>query len=430
MDIKETALAILSNALKRQRFARQAGVQYDGKRDVYAVAGYIPEATLEDRAGFDYYWSRYQRQDIAGRIVDIPASTSWRKRPEIMQDGNPDTPFCRTFNQMANRLGLWSRFERTDRLAGIGRYGVLLIGANGSDGGLSREMPRLRGPDDVLYLSSYHEGDAEVVSYDTDPSSPRFGLPLLYNIDLGSGLTGFPNAIRQVHYSWVIHIAEDKLGDEVFGRPRLKRVMNRLMDLEKIAAATGEAFWQVAAPIFTANIDPGVEVDDDARQALGEAMEELIHDLRRQVQGQGVTIDALRPPSPDPKEAADLYMMLIAAAAEIPKRILFGTETGERASQGDERQWLGSMAERQMTFCEPDILRAFVGKLQKHGALPVEEYEVYWPPLYQESDRDRAETSRIRAETAKALTPIGGEPIDLVEIDRDGEVYLRTLEGA
>jgi hypothetical protein len=74
------------------------------------------------------------------------------------------------------------------------------------------------------------------------------------------------------------------------------------------------------------------------------------------------------------------------------------------------------------------ILRALIDRLIEKKALPrpsKPDYLVVWPPLFAESAQVIAEANKARAETAKALTPIGGSPLDLIEIDPDRNVMLR-----
>lgn len=413
----------------RQRFVRKAGLQYGGARDVYTVAGYIPEGDLD----WEHYWSRYERQDIAGRIVDMAPQTTWRHPPDVVEPNEEEgTEFTEDFNKLADRLRLWHRLERADRLARIGRYGVLFLGVRDEpDAALKNPLPNLESQDDVLYLSAFHEGDVEIQSWVEDVQDPRFGQPLTYRINLSSGVANFPTAEEVVHWSRVIHVAEDLLADDVFGRPALKRVMNRLQDLEKITAATAEAYWQLADKILMLSVDPNLQMSNDDRDALGEAAEEMMHDLRRQLVGQGIEGSWLGGDHPEPGDAADLYMMLIAAASSIPKRILFGSETGERASEQDQRQWMGTIQEREQNHAEPSILRPLIDRLVDHGALPSpgeEGYEVVWPNRFQLTEKEEADLSKTRAETAKALTPVGGDPRALIRVDDENTVHLRPTE--
>lgn len=411
--------------IDRIRFARRAGLQYGTERNVYKVAGYVSEGSLR----FSDYKSKYERQDIAGRIVDMAAQTTWRNPPEVWETDREGeaTAFTDAFNAMRERLRLWHRFERADRLAGIGRYGVLLLGTRGTaDASLESPLGRLRDPEDVIYLSAFHEGHVEIKRWIQDPGDPRFGMPEVYEIELSSGVEGFEASKRLVHHSRVLHIAEDLLEDEVYGRPRLKRVMNLLNDLEKITAATAEAYWQLADKILVAGIDPQARTSDDARKALGEALQEIMHDLRRQIVGQGLELDWLGGDAPNPMDAAKLYMMLIGGASGIPHRVLFGNETGERSSSEDQKQWLGTVKERTERFAEPTILRAFIDRMIESGALPrpANGYVCVWPTLWEEPDSEVADVDLKRAQAAKALTPVGGDPTALVEIDEDGRVKL------
>lgn len=428
-------LATLTDLLRRQSFLAKLGAQYGDKRDIYAVAGYPKELT------FDHYWAMYERGDVAGRVVDMMAQTTWRQPPEIVDgdqgegEGESSTEFTKAFEQMRKRLRLWSMFERVDRLSGVGRYAVIMIGARGTeeDAQLGDQMPQMQSPDDVLYLGVYHEGAAVINSWVTDPADPRFGLPYDYRIDFSAGVPTFSTAKAgtiRVHHSRVIHVAEDRLLDNVYGRPRLQRVYNRLMDLDKIAASTGESFWQLASRILAASTQNGALLDDTDAKELGGQLEDIIHDLRRIFVGQNVDLKWLESTPPDPGPASEFILSLVAGAAGLPKRILFGSETGERASEQDQRHFLGLVRERQERFAEPDILRAFVDRLVDYGALPppqsgLDGYEVTWPELIEMSELEAADANLKRAQVAATLTPVGGDPMAIVEVDEDRNVWLR-----
>lgn len=432
-------LAIFTQAVQasisRLQFARQHGMQYGGDRDVYRVGGYRKTLLFEDFAAL------YERDGIAGQIVDMPAETTWRTPPEVAavrdedEDESQTNAFDDAWQEMVGRLRLWQRFERADRLARLGRYSVILIGTSQVDDmGLQTPMGRLRGPDDVLYLSVYSEKHARIKTWVTDPRDPRYGLPETYQINLSSGVDDFQRARPGsgaviVHHSRCIHIAENLLEDEVYGREALRRIFNDLVDLQKVSTGSAEAFWQRVAGILTAKIDPTMTgVDKEFLEGLNKELQKLYHDLNRVFAGQGIELDRLGDTEPRPKEAADLCMTKIAAGAGIPKRMLFGSETGERASSEDQKTFLGSIAERQQQHAEPMILRAFIDRLIEHGGLPRpgrNGYEIVWPALFQESEKEKAEANRSRAEAARALTPVGGDPLDLVEIDANRDVWLR-----
>lgn len=430
--VLNAAEKMLTLAMGRSEFARKAGLQYSGDRDLFTVAGYVPEG--EEK--FEHYWSLYQRNPIARRIVSMAPKTTWRNPPVLVEDGaDPEegTELSRALSDVADRTALWRKCDQVDRLSRIGRYGVLLIGVPGEDMALKEEMPRLTGPDDVLYLQAYHEKDAKIEEWERDTQNPRFGLPRLYKIRLAESGGGWTETKATVHWSRVIHVCEDPLGGDVYGQPVLKPLLNTCYDLEKITACTAESYWQQATRILSARIGPDATMTDAELEDLQDVLEEAAyHDLRRMVMTRGVDLGWLDSEPPDPSSVADLYLMLMAAGSGIPRRILFGTETGERASQQDERQWFGYISERQEHQAEPGILRPFADRLIEYGGLPrarADNYTLQWDPLYEENAAEIAGANKTRAEAAKALTPIGGDPTELVEVDEDRNVWLRPTEG-
>lgn len=426
---KDSRMALLSSLVGRANFiSRMAGVQYGGLRDIFATAGYVAQGKVT----FEHYWGLYRRGDIAGRIVDMAPRSTWRTPPAIKEadQTNEGTEFTQAFGAMADRLRLWQYFKRADTLAGIGRYAVMLIGVKGATAEqLKTPLISVPNGDAIAYIAVYDEQHAQIQEWETDPGHPRYGQPKLYKLDTSAESIGGTksNSSLVVHASRLIHVAEDLLENEVFGRPRLERVLNRLYDLDKVAASTAEAYWQQVSRILQAKVDKDVEVSDTQLKAIDEKLGEMIHDLRRQFSGQGVELQWLDSKTPDVSQVGDFYFSLIAGASSIPKRILFGSEMGELASSQDQENWAGQINERQEHFAEPMVLRAFVDRLIGIKALPVpkqKKYLVEWPSLFEASDKEQAETSKIVADTAAALTPVGGNPLALVEIDEEGVVSL------
>lgn len=412
--------------------SRLAGMQFGGNRDIYAVAGYPAEGQVK----FEHYWGLYNRDGIGGRIVDMPAKTTWRTPPEIIEEDMAEegTEFTKAFDTLAKRIKLWSYLGRVDRLAGIGRYAVLFIGVRGvNDQQLKTPMTRLSKPEDIIYLSVYHEKNAEIMEWETDTGNERFGLPKLYKLKTTNDNTSFKskNTDLVVHASRCIHVAEDILEDDTFGRPRLERTLNRLFDLEKVAASTGESYWQLVTQILQAKIDKEIEVTEPQIAELDEKLGDLVHDLRRQFYGRGIELSWLNTQTPNVEQVADFYFSLIAGSCGIPKRKLFGSEMGELASSQDEANYIGLINERQEQFAEPAILRQFIDRLIVVGALPKPkkgEYQVNWPTLYEDSDKDKAAANLARAQAAQALTPVGGNPRELTRVTEEGEIELVARE--
>jgi hypothetical protein len=307
---------------------------------------------------------------------------------------------------------------------------VLLIGTRGTDDlGIRKPLVTLNGPDDVLYVKAYDEKHATIKRFVNDPGSEKFGLPAQYDLK-PSDFPGFvgSKAGLLVDATRCLHVAEGA-DDHVFGRPRLERALNRIFDLDKIAASVGESYWQAVVRILQAEIDPNATVTEAQMTDLSDKMAEMVHDLRRQFFGQGTKLSWLGTDVNPPKEIGDFYFALIAIASRIPRRILFGNEAGDLASSTDEATYFGMINERQEHYAEPQMVRAFIDTLIKTGGLPQPKgkggkYEVQWEPMFELTELELADANLKRAQTAQALTPMGGDPLQLIEIDEDRNVWL------
>jgi hypothetical protein len=416
-----TLTDLTGSLLGRLRMAARAGIQFKGNRDIYASAGYTRTPKFQDF--LDYY----DRNEIGGRIIEAEPKTTWRIPPTISETDNAkETDFTKAVTKLADRLQLWSEFQVADRLSGIGKYGVLLIGVRGVDNnGMAQPLGRLSNPDDVLYVKAYDEQHAQIKSWVTNSGDKRFGLPLTYELKL-TDVPGFTRSGLIVHASRVLHIAEDA-DDRVYGRPRLERVLNRIYDLDKIAASTAESYWQAVARILQAKLDPQASVTPAQLDEMEEKMGEMIHDLRRQFIGQGAGLEWLTTQVSPVKDISEFYFALIAVGSGIPRRILFGNESGQLASSTDEATWFGQIDERQEHFAEPQFVRAFIDRLSEAGALKApkdNKYEVLWPELFKLTALEQADANLKTSQAAAALTPLGGDPTQLVEVDDDRNVLL------
>src|SRR6266576_5233909 len=420
---KSMALQEAASMLGRMRMLQRAGMQYQGKRDTYKTAGYIKAPTYDD------FLAYYTRNEISGRIVEAKPKTTWKTPPSIVEaDEAKDTAFTKAFAKLADRLNLWSEFEIADRRSGIGRYGCILIGTRGTNPQqMSQPLQRLSGPDQILYVRAYDERHATIKALVTDTGDERYGLPKTYELmptddaqyKIGSGLL--------VDASRSMHIAEDA-DDHVFGRPRLERVLNRIFDLDKIAASTGESYWQAVVRVLQGKIDPLATTTPEQLTELKESMAEMTHDLRREFFGQGIELGWLGSQVSPVKDISEFYFALIAIGSGIPRRSLFGNESGELASSTDEAPYFGAINERQEHFAAPRMVRAFIDRMIKAGGIPAPgkdgEYEVVWPKLFELTELEQADANLKTAQTAAALTPLGGDPAQFVEITDEGRVRL------
>lgn len=412
-NAKKSVEALVANVVQERAFLSQlAGLQFGKDRNIDAVLGYTVNPTI------DQYKAMYDRRGLASTIVDAPAKTTWRKSPEVTDGSEGKSDFMTQWEALRKRLSVYHYLERVDRLAGIGRYGVLLIGSK--DGNLDAPLESVGSPEDIIFLSTFSESYAKIKDSVTDVNDSRFGHPLTYSMDLGGDLgSGVKKSLTDqvVHWTRVIHIAEGLLENEIYGEPRLQKIYNRLQDLDKIVGSSAEGYWQSAAKGFAIGPKKDWEMDPTGLEEAKEGMQEYIHGLQRIISIAGLEIQELKGEITDPSQAFDVVISLISGKTGIPKRILLGSERGDLASTQDEANWLGRVSERQKQFAEPLILRALIDRLISIKALtaPQEgEYEVTWPGLFYLNDIEQAEVYKDRAE---AISTVSGKfPLDFFSI--------------
>ena len=390
----------------RHKFAQRIGYAFGDSgtdRDYYAVLGYSRNPTAED------YLARYRFQDVAKAVVNLPPQDTWKNSP-VLIDGEERSDQDKVtskflldwqaLTESGGEIRALHYFERVDRLARIGQLAVMLVGCK--DGAVTLDLPvqkNMSGISDLLYLSVFSEVsinnlDAYVVM---DEKNPRFGKPEFYDIDLSSGLPR-GKGITKVHYSRIIHVAEDLLEDDVYGLPSLESVINRLEDLFKVVGGAAEATWKLMRKGVVMLAQEGFTLPDDAtsKAAFDDEIYKMEHDLARVFKFGGVDIKDLGSDVVDPDKIFAVIMDCISIATRIPKRILMGSERGQLASDQDERAWAGVIKSRQTKFAEPFILRAFVNWCVRNGIIAAPKsgkYKVEWPELYEMSQKEKAETA-------------------------------------
>jgi hypothetical protein len=395
--------------MMRWMSAMRAGMAFGGKRDMYNVFGYPLNPTVNDLL------QKYERQDIAQRIVDKPAEGIWTDPPEILvEEGQGNTGFNNTWSELAERLDLWTTLFQVDRLCAFKEFSAVLLGLPGE----SESPAQARGPDDLVYVRAYGLDAIMIDSYNKDYNSPRFGMPEFYRLSTVGDRNFLAGNSLRVHHSRIVHVVDKPLMGSTTSVPRLQVLYNVLDDVLKTAGGSAEAFWLTANRGLQADIDPEMELDEGDANDLADELEEYQHQLRRVIRTRGVKITSLGSDVADPTGVFRVSIALISAATGIPQRILIGAEAGQLASEQDRANWATFIDARRRYFAQPWVLRPLIHQLQTigvlrkiSGKLAVLTYK--WPEAFKMSPLERGQTS---AQWARAVINMSkrnekGDPI-------------------
>jgi len=386
---------IQGTIMGRSSLMSRMGLQYGGDRNIYQALGY-PEGIIS----FQEYFGKYSRQDIAKAIINRPVDATWRGKVAIEEkDDEKLTGLELAWKEIYESLNLKSAFIRLDKLASLGKYGVLMLGFDDAKTVEALAQPvNVSNKRKLLYVKPLSEVSAKIGQWEEIPSNARYGLPVLYDITT-TGPGGSMSSQLRVHYSRIIHVPGELLESECEGVPILEAVYNRLMDLEKLVGGSGEMFWRGARPGFKGKVAEGFQFTDASKLALQTQVDEYEHNLRRFFINEGVDLDTLEMQVASPKDHVNVQMQMISAVTGIPLRILFGSERGELASSEDRATWLETIQGRREDYAEVQIVRPLIERCVKFGAMPKykDSYRVKWTDIFAPSQREQADIGKTRA---------------------------------
>lgn len=368
--------------------------------------------------------------------TNTPFEEAWDKLGQTLRGGSK--------YQDENGSIIWEYLKRGDELSRIGHFGVILLGIN--DGqmleqpvklkqmqtdtptkdndtkdttGISTTMgsgdpaaavqpigtsgtdlqylpiqlapfqpPQNQTEPKLLFMRVFDESLVRIVQYEANINNPRFGMPVTYQITLNdprnqhSGI-GLPLATVRVHWTRVIHIADNINSSEIYGTPAMQQVWNRLLDLRKLYAGSAEMYWRGAFPGLSIETHPqlGGDVKINPMQIQNQ-MTNYMNGLQRYFALMGMTAKSLAPQVVDPTPQILTQIQAICILIGAPQRIFMGSERGELASSQDDSTWNGRLAYRQNAYLTPRVIVPFVDRMIQIGVLPEPEgYSVKWPDL-------------------------------------------------
>ena len=271
----------------------------------------------------------------------------------------------------------------------------------------------------LLFLRVFPETLVNISQFDSDPTSPRFGQPVMYSVtfndprDNSNSGIGLTTATRDVHWTRVVHLADARTSSEVFATPRQRPVINNLLGLQKLYGGSPEMYWRGAFPGWSIESNPQMGADvtfdtDDMR----DQMENYFNGLQRYLALMGFTAKSLAPQVVDPTQQIAVQLEAICIKIACPIRVFKGSERGELASSQDDAAWNDRLKERQQIYLTPRVIVPLVDRLIAMDVLPEpRSYSVEWPDL---SSTTESEKATVAATKTGALAQYVGGGIEQI----------------
>lgn len=367
------------------------------------------------------YKKLYDRNGVAHRVVALQPAESWKNPPLIYDQDIPrNSEFEKAFETLNIRFSCFSMLKRIDVLSGIGNYGVLLFGV--SDGKelhepidcviecvtncTTYETEAVRqGTYKLLFMRPFQHAQVQIAQTEWDLSNPRYGQPTMYRIQMNTidhEVEGGLNDLRtvDVHWTRILHVADNRETSELFGVPRMQLVYDNVLDIRKIRGSSAEMFYKGAFPGIAVeavdDVTGGAQLDLDGMRRSIELYE---NSLQRWFGLTNAKANVLSSQVQSPADHIRINLEEICIALGCPLRIFMGSESAHLASDQDAAAWNNRLMERQMNYLTPYLVRPFLTRLVQIGALPEPQdgvFKIDWQDLNTMTEGERYSVARER----------------------------------
>ena len=338
-----------------------------------------------------------RREPVANRIVFQVAHDvfdNWFRVEEL--GDKPDPGFDVAVQRVLDELDAKSVFSEMAAYERL--FGWAIIALSFMDFGGNPAQPVLE-PRKILELFPYSslQFSVDASDEDKDPSSERFGLPLLYTVR--REVNGVPS---KLHYTRVIHSATRLLEHPYRGMSVLEPVYDDLTVLRNIRWGLGQTMFRYGSGFPDVEVKGAKKKDLDDLEATQQfknlqARTYFLHSDNTKLEFKGVAGRAL---NPEPYYLP--IMESISAGSGVPLAVLRGAQAGAlTGSEVNEREYFKLISDAQSRY-EPAV-RQLIDALIACGQIRYKwnvnrGYRVVWLGAFEMSEQTKASVELQKAQ--------------------------------
>lgn len=366
-----------------------------------------------DAVDFDMALRMYQRHSVARAGVNKTVLKTWQDMPALWETEKagktkPEADIAARFA----KIGVWRALAEADRRSIVGGYaGVILRLADGKS--FDQPVDTVPGGlDGLVEIVPVWRNQLVVADWIADTASEQYGQPKSFTFT-EAAISGTAGRSFTIHPDRVLIWSSD---GTVAATSDLEPGYNDLLDMEKVKGAGGEGFWKNAKSAPVLEVDKEAKVADMAR-AMGVSEDELADAMNEQVEDwqkgfdkllmvQGMQAKTLGVTLPSPEHFHGIPLLSFAASMGIPSKILIGSQSGERASTEDAKEWAQTCNARRENIAKPRI-KSLADRLARFRVLPDKDWFVGWTDLTEASASEKIDRA---AKMASINQTLGSEP--------------------
>ena len=366
----------------------------------------------------------YRSDWIARKVVDIPAFDMIREGRNWQAE---DDQIERLEAEEA-RLHLWPKLAKALKMARLYGGSAIILGTGDADPSQPINIAAVReGGLAYIHVASRYEISAGEI--ERDAASPFWGEPKSYS------MTSSGRALK-LHPSRVIPFVGSEVPDLTYSLgwgDSVLQVLDEAIKNAGLAAGSIAQLLQEAkidvfkVPRFMENVgDEAYRTKVLQRVALANQGKSLSNALLMDAEEEYVQKQVAFAQLP---EVLTLYLQIAAGAADIPATRLLGqAPAGMNATgESDLRNYYDRLAADQEVSLRPRLER--IDEVLIPSALGVRPPEVHFAfaPLWQISEKERADIFRTKADGARAIAGTGGASPSLMPIEALSDALVNAF---
>lgn len=371
----------------------------------------------------------YRGAWLPRKIVDIPAMDSCRK----WRNWQADNDQVEKIEAEEKRLNVRGKVLEARIKARLLGGAAILIGTGEENLSEPLDVDRI-GQGGIQYLTVFTRRQLSAGEIDRDTTSEWYGRPSLYTV---SGLNGeqvdvHPSRLVIFHGN---QTADDDIGASVhagWGDSVLISVLDAIKNADSTAA-------NIATLVFEAKIDI-IKVPNFMASLGDEGYKQKIlerYTLANTAKGINGTLMLDKEEDYESKSASfatlpdilDRFLQIVSGAADIPMTRLLGQSPAGLNSTGesDLRNYYDRISAMQEIEMGPAMHRLDEALIR--SALGGRDPSIHyvWAPLWQISEKERADILKTKADAARALAGTGGASPSLMPIEALSDALVTAL---
>lgn len=361
---------------------------------------------------FSMLYNLYSRGGLAFGAVEKLVALCWKTNPWVIQgDDNSDkeSPWEVAVKKITN-VAFWRALKEADRRRLVGRYSAVLLRI--ADNQL---WDKPAGAGKLVGLVPAWANQLTPGTIDIDTWSENYGKPVDWQYTAGS-------ESFKVHPSRIFILGD--WSENAIGY--LQPVFNDFINVEKLSGGSGESFLKNAARQMNINFDKDVRLSEiasahgvkpqDLHKVFDDATRGLNIGIDTMLMTQGATVTPMVASMPDVEKPYDVSVSNIASGVNMPKRILIGSQSGERASTEDREEFNATGQSRRIGDLSFEFTQ-LIQHLQTIKVVPaMEDFSIAWDDLTTPTDAARLANAKTLAEINKQYEGAGQEPFNINEV--------------